>query len=620
MNDTPRAADFPVLGTLFDHCTRAWSPRQRIRIDPSRTHDYASTASMPATAPAAPWAIYLAGTDRRYRLLAFDFDSGRHGADVANADATRICAHLSELGVPHLRAHSGPTGGQHVWVRLAAPGADADDVRQLGHALRQHYPSLDTAPLSNAVTGAVRPPGAPHRHGGHSLPHPQHQAIDDVLARMAHGTAPEVVGWLLARHPHTVTVTREGDTRVVRIVEDGAGPRLDRPRRALSERTRTLLAIVPPPGTDRSALAHSILLGMACAGHTLADVRRAVEAAPGLARLREDVARARGRDEIARQWQRALETAAEFAPASVVERGPVDDDLDRVQAAVTAVPARWARPGGASDERILHALIVVARTARTRTVDIDVRRLAEAAAVDASTVSRRLRVLASEGWVIRVRAGAGTRAATWELNLPEVDATQGEPAPAPTGTSPTLLHHHTHDVWTNRTGLGGAAARIHWAATNFGKHTFSASHRIPLAQFVSAATGYTTATVTRTLAHLRTFGLLPARSSTQSKTQMDRAADLIGTAGTAARRTLRHLVDRELHRWWTEETEWRARRGKKRGTRAISTNTIALPITAPARTRYGRFPTTAARRADYRAARAIVADALDISATRPEAA
>lgn len=567
---------------------------------------------MPVTAPTVPWALYLAGADRRYRLLAFDFDSGRHGANVVDADAARLCAHLSELGVSHLRAHSGPGGGQHVWVRLAKPGADAAEVRELAHALRQHYPSLDTAPLSNPGTGAVRPPGAPHRNGGHSRPHLQGPALDEVLARMARGTTPEVVGWMLARHPHSVTVTREVNVRPVRLVEDAAGPRLDRPLRPLSARTRLLLATVPAPGTDRSALAHSILLGMARAGHALTDVRRAVESAPGLVRLRDDAAR--GRDEVARQWRRALAAAAEFAPSPVVERGPVDDELDRVEAAVTANPARWSRPGGASDERILHALIVLARTARTRIVDIDVRRLAEAAAVDASTASRRLRVLAGEGWVTCVRAGAGTRAATWELNLPEVDATQGEPAPAATGTSPTLLNHHTHDVWTNRTGLGGTAARIHWAATNFGKHAFSASHRISLAQFVVSATGYTFATVTRSLAHLRTLGLLPARSRAESKTQMDRAAQLIGTAGTAARRTQRHLVDRELHRWWTEETEWRTRAGKKRGIPAAPNNTIALPITAPARTRYGRFPTNDNRRADYRAARALVAKALDVAA------
>ncbi|NKV12666.1 hypothetical protein GS909_20550 [Rhodococcus hoagii] len=157
--------------------------------------------SMPDEAPDYPWAIHLTGPDGRYRLLAFDFDSGRHGADVARADTDRMCVHLSELGVPHLRTHSGPAGGQHIWVRLSEPGASAADVRRLAHALRAHYPSLDSAPLSNPVTGAVRPPGAPHRHGGHSLPHLQHQDLDDALARMAHGTTPEVVEWLLARHP-----------------------------------------------------------------------------------------------------------------------------------------------------------------------------------------------------------------------------------------------------------------------------------------------------------------------------------------------------------------------------------------------------------------------------------
>ncbi|NKV80634.1 hypothetical protein GS911_22070 [Rhodococcus hoagii] len=56
-----------------------------MRIDPGRTHDYATTSTMPTSAPDVPWAVYLAGTDHRYRLLAFDFDSGRHGADAARS-------------------------------------------------------------------------------------------------------------------------------------------------------------------------------------------------------------------------------------------------------------------------------------------------------------------------------------------------------------------------------------------------------------------------------------------------------------------------------------------------------------------------------------------------------
>ncbi|MBM4548001.1 hypothetical protein GS457_25920 [Rhodococcus hoagii] len=208
-----------------------------MRIDPGRTHDYATTSTMPTSAPDVPWAVYLAGTDHRYRLLAFDFDSGRHGADAARLDADRIAAHLADLGVEHLRTHSGPTGGQHVWVRLDAPGAAPAEVRQLAHALRQHYPTLDTSPLSNAATGAVRPPGAPHRNGGHSLPHHEPSRLTEALNRMAQPSPIEIVEWLLARHPHTAGDPQPPGTRTVRIVEDAAGPHRDRPRRPLAERT-----------------------------------------------------------------------------------------------------------------------------------------------------------------------------------------------------------------------------------------------------------------------------------------------------------------------------------------------------------------------------------------------
>ncbi|MEE2061766.1 hypothetical protein [Rhodococcus artemisiae] len=564
---------------------------------------------MPTTAPKVPWAIHLTAADHRFRLLAFDFDSGPHGADVAAGDAHRLCTVLDELGVAHLHTASGPAGGQHVWIRLADPGASADNVRTLAHALRQHYPSLDTSPLTNPATGAVRPPGAPHRNGGYSLPHLLGTALSNTLKRMSSGAPNDVVEWLLARHPHAELSKHHDHPRTVRIIEDQAGPHLDRPRRPLSNRTQALLGTTPTPGTDRSALAHSILLGMAKAGHSLLDVETAVASAPGLVRLRDD--HDRGRDDTTRQWQRALDVAARFAPASADERAPVDDELDHVETAVMADPTRWARPGGASDERILHALIVLARTARTRTLDVDVRRLAEAAAVAASTVSRRLRVLMGEGWVTRVNEGSGTRASTWELNLASIAATQGEPAPGSgTGISRPLLAHHTHDVWASRTGLGSAAARIHWEALKFGKSKFSARRGKNMISVVSEATGYATATVARTLDKFRDLHLLPVSSAITSIEPMDRIALSLGVAGTAAARASRHLIDRELHRWWTEELEWRSRRGKKRGVRATPPGALALPITAPARARYGRFPTGDDGRADYRTARDVVGTSL----------
>ncbi|WP_343467123.1 hypothetical protein AAI421_28195 (plasmid) [Rhodococcus aetherivorans] len=578
-----------------------------MRIDPDRTHTYATTMAMPAQAPGFPWAIYLAGADHRYRLLAFDLDSGRHGPEVARADADRLVAHLAELGVPHLRTRSGPTGGQHLWLRIAAPGAAPDEVRRLAHALRQHYPSLDIAPLTNPATGAVRPPGAPHRRGGHSRPHLHGAALDAALTRLDTETAPEAVDWLLARHPHSPAPDPRRPAGAVRIVDPASDPRLDRPRRPLTDTTRALLDAVPAPGADRSAIVHSIFLGMARAGHSLADARAAAATAPGLVRLRED--RARGRDDTDRQWRRALDTAAHFAPAPPTTRTPIDDELDRIEAAIGADPTHWARPGGASDERILYALLALARTARTRTVDIDCRRLAQAAAVDASTVSRRLRVLAHESWVRCVRTGSGTRAATWQLELPDPVtslpvATQGEPAPAP-GHPPALLEHHTHDLWANRSGLGGVAARIHWAAIS-GKPLISGAGRNPVE--VAARTGYSRATVTRTLSTLARLGVpTDVCAATPSlREKLDRAAHRVGASGVGAQRARRHLLDRELHRWWLEEQEWRSRRGKKTGVPRTLSLTIALPIDAPARLRYGRFPVTDTGRGDYRAARALV--------------
>ncbi|AHK35284.1 hypothetical protein OPAG_08095 [Rhodococcus opacus PD630] len=606
---TPPRGDSDNTQRLYSTCTRLWSPRRRVRIDPDRQHNYSATVSIPAQLPEFPWAVYLTDSDRRFRLLGFDFDSGRHGRGIALEDSDRLACQLTELGVAHLRTHSGPTGGQHVWVRLAETGADSDKVRRLAHALAQHYPSLDTSALTNPATGAVRPPGAPHRAGGRSTPHLQGQALSAALDEVGRGTTPEVVTWLLARHPHSEphpsAVVRSSPA--LRIVEDSAGPRLDRPRRPLPHRTAALLGAAPAPGVDRSALTHTIFLSMARAGHSLDDARAAVAAAPGLIRLREDAARGRGDTE--RQWSRALARAATFtADPGQAPREPIDDELDGIEHALVATAARWGRRGGASDERILHALTVLARTARTRVLDIDCRRLAQACALDASTVSRRLRVLAAEGWVTLTTPSAGTRAARWTLNLPSdvgiettSHATQGEPAPAP-GSGLSLLPHHTHDLWSPSRcgGLGGATARVHWFYRS-GVETLNG---------LSEKTGYGTDFIQRALTRLHSAGLLTENATGEELLRVfEMAARTLGVAGFNARRASRHLVDRELFTWWNEEQEWRTTRGKKRGTRRnTSTGALALPISVPARVRYGRFPTRSNGRADYPRARAIVAE------------
>ncbi|WP_440901474.1 hypothetical protein, partial [Actinosynnema sp.] len=96
----------------------------------------------------------------------FDLDASQGNAPY---DAGRLSLWLDELNIDHLVCESGPSGGRHVWIGLADP-VDADTVRTVAVLAKQLLPSLDSSPLTNPVTGAVRPPGAPHRRGGASTP------------------------------------------------------------------------------------------------------------------------------------------------------------------------------------------------------------------------------------------------------------------------------------------------------------------------------------------------------------------------------------------------------------------------------------------------------------------
>lgn len=140
---------------LYNTCTRMWSPRRRVRVDPDRKHKYDASISMPLQQPEIPWAIYLASSDHRFRLLALDFDTSRFGAEQARTDSDRLAAHLDDLGVHYLRAHSGPTGGQHIWLRLGEDGAAPAAVGELNRVLVQHYPTFDKSPWETPIRGCA---------------------------------------------------------------------------------------------------------------------------------------------------------------------------------------------------------------------------------------------------------------------------------------------------------------------------------------------------------------------------------------------------------------------------------------------------------------------------------
>lgn len=167
----------PDIAHISDCLSCAWRYTQQIAVRTSvRAAPIDSTgraenlyplihATANPSPPTSPWALPLADRDG-FRLLAFDLDA-KPDAAAAAADAHRLVEVLSSVGIAHLVCASGPAGGRHLWVGLSESVSPVL-VERLARVLRQFAPTLDLSPLANPATGCVRPPGAPHRHGGTS--------------------------------------------------------------------------------------------------------------------------------------------------------------------------------------------------------------------------------------------------------------------------------------------------------------------------------------------------------------------------------------------------------------------------------------------------------------------
>lgn len=571
---------------------RRWSPRRTARIDSDRTHSYRSTP-WPTSLPEFPIAAYLADRAGNYRLLAFDFDVGRYGSDAVDVDWSILAKVLDDLDVPHLVVRSGPAGGVHIWVRLCDKGVEAPLVAGVGRAIRAHLPTLDITPLSNPQSGAVRIPGSPHRLNGSATPLLNGSDLDRALQAMDRNPAPqELIDWLHARFP---TQPRHDSNPAVPeatgigLIGSGSNQRLNRARTELSPQTASLLQAPLPSSADRSAVAWTIILGMAASGWCWKDVAREITE-PGLERLREDHRQCEAH--AIKQWHKALATAARTAwPRAALDRPVKNPTFDLIAGATQSMftnPHHWARPGYASAQRVFSAFLSICATAHTDVINIDVRRLAENANVHAATASRALHRLEGEGWITRVYEAEGTSAATWQLNAPplRIAATQVESRP-PEQDLHTRLSHAQQDVWVWGGGLGGCAEMIHlrWES---GSRT--------VGELVEDS-GYSFATVNYWVKRLRGLGMLCARPAWK------RAACALGVDGVMLDRVHRHRRERLVREWWNQELAWRKLRGKrrKRGPRSVDTSpdVTSLPISVPARMRYGRFPTQPGGRMAY---------------------
>lgn len=234
-------------------------------------------------APARPRAMYLPGADQRFRFLAFDLDA--HGDAAAPLrDLNVLAGYLTDAGIPFLVCASGPAGGRHIWIGLA-DSIDADTVATLNRLVKHLCPRLDLSPLSNPRIGCVRPPGAPHRDGGASVPL---TGSLDVL------TAPRT----------SAAAIRDLTSHLAALVDDAEPADSDRARPSgpipvdahrrlyLPGQRRELPAVSAaalrelPAGADASAQLCRVLVGAAAARWHHADVAALVDDAAGLEHVR----------------------------------------------------------------------------------------------------------------------------------------------------------------------------------------------------------------------------------------------------------------------------------------------------------------------------------------------
>ncbi|MBG0819038.1 hypothetical protein [Planomonospora sp. ID82291] len=444
--------DAEQQSAAFYAALRALAPRGRARVD-VRTeagdewaHSYAATVKLGDVPPIGPFAWYLANARHEFEFIVFDLDRAK--GDVER-DADELMELLEAADVRYLVCVSGPGRGLHIWVPIEPTAAAV--VRVLARAAARRLPSLDLSPLTNARTGCVRPPGAPHRHGGISTPVDQWvpitpQAAADLLAEPNDAEAVERLAVVLDAadvEPEQI------EAEAVRTIESGPrGPRLAGRRRPCD--VAALLATTPEVERGHAQLAR-ILVRLALARWSAPETARFLEAnleAPGLIHLRRQGGkRSRPRSPgeraalIARQWERAVAYAATLHRETV----PVEEDqgaeepaerqeqsaqtyaarlaavvplVAGVREAISAEPERWSTQAGPSDRRALEYVLELALEAVTDEVEIDCRRLALATGMGRSTAARALGRLVLDEWLSLDTPGEGQRAHRYRV-LPQ---------------------------------------------------------------------------------------------------------------------------------------------------------------------------------------------------------
>lgn len=374
---------------------RAISPQHRLVRLGRPGNRYPRESPWPDEPPTTPWAVYLAKR-HLYKSLALDFDS--RGEQGASHDAMDAYLLLQSLGFTPALADSGG-GGRHVFALLPEL-THAQSVHPLVKALGRMWKTLDIAPMVNATTGCIRPPGAPHESGGRSV-----VLIGDIAA-FSGGPVPEsferlhdaVERYVPVPPPNIQTADPEASS-------------------AIPARVERLLVEGDAEGAlpSRSEVIQTIAFAYFTAGRSFEDFLTAVL---NPANRGGEKAQEMGGKEARAYLQRAYSQAASFTPNPSVVRRQIRQPSDL--ASIGNI--RWSGVAGATDRACLEALLHKALRLSSDIFGMSVRELGELAGVRKDTAARSLRRLRSEGLIEQVQPSLRGKPAIWRLMVQVEDS------------------------------------------------------------------------------------------------------------------------------------------------------------------------------------------------------
>lgn len=575
-------------------------------------------------APTTPWCIRLADDTGIFRLLCFDFDGkDKYGVDPdlmerAVDDADALAHILDELAIAHVVCESSGTGGRHIWIAVP-DGASAEVVEALARTARANYRTLDHGMLLNVREGAARPPLSPHRDGSSST------VIRGQLDALT--TSRIVPDDLIA-----LTAVLDERKPAVRTAESTPSGPVDtehRTHRRLSTAGLAHMATVGG-GSNPSWTGFMCLLAAANAGWSLADVQHAAKTAPGMEHYRtkntgrghrRNRSTAEAQARLERQWAKAGEYAAiqrplpvRREPADLTELNAIVADVDDLLTRFRVSPGRWGRTESALSQRtILTALAYLTLQTGKRTVAASIRDLALMVGLGRTTAAEALQRLAEAGFIQRVSASDGGNAAEWRLTLDfstPYGTLRSQPLDNPrpptdlfnvradlVATIEEELTGQRHDLFT-RAGLGHLAGKVYAILRQVSALTIESAARILGVTIRHAAT---------VLSRLRRHKLIVkcAEGWARSKRDLrDRAAQLVGVAGTLVDRAEKYRAEREVWAWWQAELVTMTTTPRNRPRRPhVSSRTLQFTDTTPGERAWPRYPRDSDGRGDHREAR-----------------